>query len=145
AFASTDDKETRDRLNGIAGDVSRQESQRIAAMRAEPDVWHPAIEFQGGDAYARSHPDPFSAKLFDTTDRYIWVSITLRAAAGARLPHLSALDVRYPGRTLMEHLPAIYQRDEAQPDSFLRSLVGVLETTTQGLDERIASMAQQLA
>jgi len=144
AFASTDDPETRDRLNRIAGDTSMQESQRIEALRAEPDVWHAATEFHGSDAYAHGHADPFSAKLFDVTDRYLWVSVTLRAASGARLPQLSALDVRYPGRTLMQHLPAIYQREEEQPDSFLRSLVGVLEATTQGLDDRIGSMANQL-
>ena len=40
----------------------------------------------------------------------------------------------------MEHLPSIYQRAEAQPGSFLRGLVGVLEATTQELDARIASI-----
>jgi phage tail-like protein len=40
----------------------------------------------------------------------------------------------------MEYLPATFQKDEVKPDSFLRSLVGVLETTTHGIDERIASL-----
>jgi phage tail-like protein len=44
----------------------------------------------------------------------------------------------------MENLPSIFQREESRPDSFLRSLVGVLETTTQGLDARIASLGQLL-
>jgi phage tail-like protein len=44
----------------------------------------------------------------------------------------------------MEDLPAIYQREEEHPDSFLRSLVGVLETTTQDLDARIASLGSHI-
>jgi phage tail-like protein len=40
----------------------------------------------------------------------------------------------------MENLPSIYQREESRPDSFLRSLVGILEATTQGIDARIAAM-----
>ena len=44
----------------------------------------------------------------------------------------------------MEDLPAIYQKEEQRPDSFLRALVGVLETTIQGLDSGIGSMGQQI-
>jgi phage tail-like protein len=81
-----------------------------------------------------------SAPLFDVREPYIWVCVTLSATAGGSLPALSQLAVLYPGPTLMENLPAIYRRAEAQPGSFLRSLVGVLETTTQGLDGRIAKL-----
>ena len=45
----------------------------------------------------------------------------------------------------MENLPAIYQKEEEErPSGFLRSLVGALETTTQGLDARIGSMGRQV-
>jgi phage tail-like protein len=44
----------------------------------------------------------------------------------------------------MDNLPAIYRRDAAEPNSFLRSLVGVLEGTTQELDSRIASMGSRI-
>jgi len=44
----------------------------------------------------------------------------------------------------MENLPSIYQRAESQPGSFLRALVGVLETTTQSLDTRIAAMGRRI-
>lgn len=85
-----------------------------------------------------------AAKLFDVKERYLWVRVSLTAASGARLPVLSELNVFYPGRTLMEDLPSIYQREEEQPDSFLRALVGVLETTTQGLDRRIGSLGSRI-
>ena len=65
-------------------------------------------------------------------------SAALIASPGAGIPVLSELAVLYPGETLMENLPSIYQRVERQPDSFLRALVGVLESTTQTLDARIS-------
>src|SRR5262249_44899229 len=96
----------------------------------------PAVVFHGSEIA----PAPFVAPLFDVRERYLRASVALTAAPGAPLPELTELTVLYPGRTLMENLPAIYQRAEAQPGSFLRALVGVLETTTQDLDARIASM-----
>jgi phage tail-like protein len=133
AFAATDDAEVRDRLAAIAADASLSPSQRIRKMRGEPEVWRAPVVFHGA-------AQNVAAPLFDVRERYLWVSISLSAAAGAQLPELTQLDVLYPGRSLMEHLPAIYQRAEAQPGSFLRSLVGVLETTTHDLDARIAAM-----
>jgi phage tail-like protein len=100
--------------------------------------------FHGAAARGPQSAKTFSAKLFDVKERYLWVFITLTAASGARLPLLSELVVYYPGRTLMEDLPAIYQKEEDRPDNFLRALVGVLESTTQGLDARIASMGRQI-
>jgi phage tail-like protein len=82
--------------------------------------------------------------LHDVHDKYLWVAVSLTAGAGAKLPALSRLSVLYPGSTLMEHLPAIYQREEAHPGSFTRTLVGILETTTQDLDARIADMGRRI-
>ncbi|HET8775149.1 MAG TPA: phage tail protein [Thermoanaerobaculia bacterium] len=139
AYAATDDVQVRDWLTKMASNPTLTASQRIRELRAEPDVWRTPVVFHGGSART-----PFAAPLFDVRERFLWVAITLTAAPGARLPDLTSLSVLYPGRTLMEHLPSIYQRAEAQPGSFLRSLVGVLETTTQELDGRIASMAANI-
>jgi phage tail-like protein len=133
AFAATDDPEVRDRLAAIAADASLSPSQRIRRMRGEPEVWRAPVVFHGA-------AQKVAAPLFYVRERYLWVSISLSAAAGAQLPELTELTVLYPGRSLIEHLPAIYQRAEAQPGSFLRSLVGVLEATTHDLDARIAAM-----
>jgi phage tail-like protein len=137
AYASTKDRMVRDDLAAIAADPSLSESRRIERLRS--DVRWTTTSFHGG-----SSQPVFAAPLFDVTDPYLWVAVTLSAAPGARLPELSELSVLYPGRSLMENLPEIYRRAEAQPGSFLRSLVGVLETTTQGLDARIASMASHI-
>jgi phage tail-like protein len=142
SYASTDDKETRDRLNAIINDNSMPASQRVQRLLSEPDFWHGPTAFYGTTTSQTTKT--CSAKLFDVKDRYLWVRVSLTATAGARLPSLSELAVLYPGRTLMEDLPSIYQKEEELPDSFLRDLVGVLETTTQGLDSQIASMGRQI-
>lgn len=141
AFAATDKEKERDTLNAIASDASLTPSQRIRKLRGEADVWRAPVVFQGQAEDAKT---PFAAPLFDVHERYLWVAVTLTASAGTRIPELTTLSVLYPGRTLMEHLPSIYQRAEAEPGNFLRALVGVLETTTQELDGRIASMATQI-
>jgi phage tail-like protein len=140
AVASTDDVAIRDRLKDIADDASKTASDRASRLAGEPEFWQPIGEFHGSAASAGETHPPFAAKLYPIRDRFLWLAVTLTAAPGARLPRLTALTVLYPGRTLMEHLPAIYQREESRPDSFLRNLIGVLEATTQGIDARIASM-----
>jgi phage tail-like protein len=143
AYASTDDPEIRDRLAAIAADASLPASARARKIRAEADVWHAPVVFHGG-AQAAGAEIPFTAPLHDVHDRFVWVSVTLIAAPRAQLPVLTRLSVLYPGRTLMEHLPMIYQRAESEPGDFLRALVGVLESTTQNLDERIAMMGSHV-
>ena len=143
SYASTDKPAERDRLNAIAMDTSIPGSRRVERLLSEPDLWSERTVFQGTGKESGGEKI-FAAKLFDITDRFLWVGVTLTAAAGARLPFISRMDVIYPGRTLMENLPSIYQREERKPKSFLRGLVGVLETTTQGLDDRIGSMGNQI-
>jgi phage tail-like protein len=143
SYAAIDDANERDRLNAIAMDDSIPANRRAERLLSELDSRRVRTAFHGAGGAEAQDPKTFSAKLFDVNERYLWVFITLTAAAGARLPLLSELNVFYPGRTLMEDLPAIYQREEGRPNSFLRALVGVLETTTQGIDRRIGSMGSR--
>jgi phage tail-like protein len=143
-FAATDDAETRDRLNAIATDIRIPASERVGRFLSDGALWRGRTAFGGTEATSSEAGGVFSAKLFDVREPYVWVCVTLSASAGARLPEFRELRVLYPGLTLMEKLPAIYQREEAQPDSFLRDLVGLLETTTQELDARIASMGSRI-
>lgn len=143
--ATDNDLVTRDRLKAMASDDSIPANKVVAKVLNEPDLRRGQTVFHGGaNLEEQSEKAVYSAKLFDVKERYLWVCISLTAASGARLPVLSELNVFYPGRTLMEDLPSIYQREEEQPDSFLRALVGVLETTTQGLDRRIGSMGSRI-
>jgi phage tail-like protein len=135
----------RDRLKGLANDESVPARQLVAKVLSDPGVRRGQTLFAGVAGAGKENEEAvFTAKLFDVKERYLRVCVTLSAASGARLPVLSELNVFYPGRTLMEDLPSIYQREEDQPDSFLRALVGVLETTTQGLDRRIGAMGSYI-
>ncbi len=141
SYASTSDPTIRDRLVKLAADTTLTASQRTQRLLAERGVWRAPITFHGEDLDSAR----FAAPLFHLRDPYLWVSLRVIAAPGARqLPVLQALSVLYPGHTLMEYLPSVYQREEANPDSFLRALVGVFETTTQGLDERIAGLGSHV-
>jgi phage tail-like protein len=144
SFAATDDSEVRDRLNAIASDASLPSSHRVQKLRSDPDVRWVKTVLHGADRAPTEGVAPLSAPLFDVRERYLWACVRLIAGPGARLPSISELSVLYPGRSLMEDLPAIYRRDEAQPGSFLRGLVGVLEATTQGIDENIASLGRRV-
>jgi phage tail-like protein len=146
SYASTADIVLRNRLTAIAGNAASPASLRIQRLLREPGIWAPSVVFHGSTATAPESTSlqPRSAPLFDVQDPFVWVCITLSATAGGSLPSLDELAVLYPGTSLMENLPAIYRRVEAQLGSFLRSLVGVLESTTQGLDARIGSLAKQI-
>lgn len=143
-YAATDDPAVRNRLRAIAEDTSLPASHRARRLRGEPGIWQRPIAFRGSNRSPDDAAPTFSAPLFDVRGRYLMASVTLAAGPGARLPVLSRLDVRYPGRSLMESLPAIFRRAEAEPDDFLRALVGVLETTTQDLDRSIAAMGSRV-
>jgi len=81
----------------------------------------------------------FLATLYVMRLAGLFASAVLGAYAIAGAPHLKWIFFC----TAM--LPtAIYQRAEAQPGSFLRALVGVLEATTGSLDARIASMGSRI-
>lgn len=144
SYAATDDPTVRDRFAAIAADSTLPASHRAQRILVEPGVWQTPVAFHGSDEQSADSTAPLSAPLFDVHERYLWVCITLIAAAGARLPALGKLAVLYPGHTLMENLPAVYRRAEAKPGSFLRALVGVLESTTQGLDQRIAALGSHV-
>lgn len=143
SYASTASDESRDRIEALLKSEGAPDSQRVEELRNEPNFWARSVEFHGSGT-ASEFTSPFSARLFDVRDPYVWLMVTLHAAPGARIPTLKKLSVLYPGRTLMENLPALFQAEEERPDSFLRGLVGVLETTTQTLDARIAAMGSRI-
>lgn len=143
SYAATADAKLRDRIAAMAADPASPTAHRLQKLMREPDIWSTPIAFHGS-GLPNDSAAPLSAPLFDVHEPYVWVCVTLIATAGGSLPALTELNVLYPGKTLMENLPAIYRRSEAQPGSFLRSLVGVFESTTQNLDARIASMGSHI-
>jgi phage tail-like protein len=144
ACVSTDDYDVCQKVRELTGQAARPPSQRVQAIRAVAGLtWRPMV-FHGTGTAAAVGGLLSAAPLHDVHDRFVWICLSLSAGAGATLPSVVEMAVLYPGRTLMEQLPAIYQRDESRPGSFLRGLVGVLETTTQDLDARLAGLGARI-
>jgi phage tail-like protein len=140
SYAATDDPNIRDQANHIAADSSIPAAQRLSRLRNILGVWQSPMALQGSGAQGAAGIEELVAPLFDVQQPYLWIRVRLIATPGATMPVLRELRVLYPGNTLMQYLPAIYQRQEAQAGDFLRVFVGVLESTTQSLDARIASL-----
>lgn len=143
AYGGTDDVETRNDMLCIAGDTALPAAVRLKRLRDRLESWR-SIAFYGEETGDASRAVTLAAPLFDVRAQYLWISVALVAAPGGGIPMLSDLTVLYPGQTLMENMPAIFRRAESEPGSFLRALVGVLETTTQSLDIRIAEMGRHI-
>lgn len=142
SYASTVDAEVQEKAGRIATDRGLTAGRRLALLREYLQGWKAPMVFR---AAASGTQAPIAVPLFDVHEPWLWVSVALLAAPGAAMPRLDRLDVLYPGRTLMEYLPRVYQRAEAEPDNFLRALIGVIETSTQEQDRRIAAMGGMIA
>lgn len=141
ACFSTADTRERDEVAALLANDAAPAANRTRQLRSRAAAQRVPLLF-AGDAAQGDGAATFMMPLFDVTDPYVWVALTLGAGAGSALPAIESLCVRYPGRSLMERLPALYRRAEIQPASFLRSLVGVLEATTDDLDARIEQMGR---
>lgn len=136
---STDNQETKRRMETVWRDKEISVVEKWQSFLAEPELRQQVIGF-ASDASRAAPTETFSVPLFDVSDEFIWLGLQLSASALSQLPSVSKLDVLCHSASLMDHLPSIYQRDAAQPGSFLRALVGVLETSTQSLDATIQSL-----
>jgi phage tail-like protein len=143
AYAASDDCEVRDEVIHLLKDPALTISQRLQRLRTRLGPWR-MFSFHGGQGMQAEESARLSAPLFDVREEYLWVAVTLTASPGGGIPVLSELEVLYRGSTLMENLPAVYRRTQEETGSFLRSLVGVLETTTQHLDARIGALGRHI-
>lgn len=142
AWAGTDDAEQRRRADALLHDAEQPPQLRWHRLREEL-AFAPPLVF-GADAGTGAGPATCALPLHDVRTRWTWIAVTLVAAPGAERPTLHRLDVLHPDESLMQSLPAVYRRQAEQPGDFLRSLVGLLETSTQGLDRRIDSLGDLL-
>lgn len=101
-------------------------------------------------------PQSFAVPLFDHPRPWLWLKVQLHASPDGRLPELRQLRAFYPEISLTQYLPAIFRGDVAargpewgdplwgDPTGFFRQFVGVLETTTQGIDQTISSLWRRI-
>lgn len=140
-YAAQDDADVLDDAERIARNPALTPARRLAELSRVLQPWSRAVEYTGSQADGAA-PLQLSAPLFNAGAAGMWLRITMKSAAGGAAPVLRQLRVHYPERSLMQHLPAIYRKDDAP--QFMRALVGVLETTTQQLDRRIATLGSLL-
>ncbi|BBU33472.1 hypothetical protein BTHE68_72060 (plasmid) [Burkholderia sp. THE68] len=145
AWTATDDPERLAQARRIANDASLTRARRQNALHDLLGPWR-SMTYHGDETPRAEKSVPLSAPLFDVREQWLWVSVALAAPASGETPSLSELVVRYQGATLMDELPAVYRRGDADGGGgFLRSLVGVLESSTQSLDARIGRMAAHMS
>jgi phage tail-like protein len=137
---ATDDPAVRTRLKRLMENASLPSGTRVAALLSDPDLRRSRLVIHGSERGAKGIVA--AAPLNASRERYLCVCLELSAGPGAKLPAAREMEVLYQGDSLMNDLPAIYRRDAESVDSFIRSLVGVFEATTQDLDARIASIGR---
>jgi hypothetical protein len=141
AYAGTDDENVVTRVVAIAKDAS------MTSQDKQQSIWALLDPPSGQSAAAmgpRAPGAPVAIPLFEMQQRWLWLRLTVVTPPGTAISRLGELRVLYPDISLTAYLPAIFRGDKSDPGGFLRRLVGVLETTTQGIDDRIRSIARDI-
>ncbi|MET1161939.1 MAG: phage tail protein [Pseudoxanthomonas sp.] len=137
SVAEVADPELRARVEKLLGDHSLSNARKLRRLQEAGLAWNAPIVLQGR---AASEPILLAAPMHDVSAQEVIVRTVLRATPRAVLPQLQGLEVLYAAPGLVERLPMVYRRSMEQPGDYLRSLVGVLEATTQQADARIATL-----
>ncbi len=128
----------------VAADLNLTPAQRIDAL-ATLENWRSAAVYDFGGSKAEGNTlRTCEIPLFDDDAPWCRLLIELACAPLSALPRLEACTVLYPNISLMQYLPAIFRGGSVaanlsgSEDPFLRMLVGVWESQTQGLDHAIS-------
>jgi phage tail-like protein len=136
-FATTNDDATAEQAASLLRDPATTGSQKRTALWA-------LLEPAPGASFTLTGPStagvPIAAPLFAVDARYLALRVRVVTPPGSVPAPLRELRVLYPNASLAEQLPAIFNDPRTDAAGFLRRLVGVLETTTQGLDQKIARL-----
>jgi phage tail-like protein len=141
-YAGTDDDALTGRIAAIAGDTSITSDARQRSIWALLDP--PAAQSATRVAGPHLASAPVAIPLFSVQQRWLWLGLKVVTPPGTAAPRVGELRVLYPDVSLMANLPAIFRGEKNDPDGFLRRLVGVLETTTQEIDDRIRSIPRAI-
>jgi len=141
-IATTNDSTIVEQASAIANDPSLSWTQKLS------QIWTAFSGDSEGPA-ALSLPGPGEAgvpialPLLEPENQWAILRISVITPPGAPPSRLRKLRVLYPNTSIGDSLPGIF-RDKNDPSGTMRTLVGVLESTTQQFDERIRSAASYL-
>lgn len=133
----------------------------LLGVDADASIAYPLVAPDGASATENpTTPQHYGFPLFGVVDPWIWLLIELRGAPDAPLPALAELRVLYPNVSLQQYVPVIFRGDATRqqqtivdpggtrpigdPTGFFRKLLGVLETSTQDLDQIIAALGRRI-
>jgi phage tail-like protein len=140
SFAGTKNDAVATELRAIADDLSAPIEHR------QQLIWS-ALEHPPGRTFTLTGPaggdGPVAFPLFDAAERWLWLRLRVVSPPGTPRPAVRQLRVLYPNASIDRNLPATF-KGENDPTGVLRRLVGVLETTTQRIDDRIAAIGTYL-
>ncbi len=140
-YASTNDERIATRLAGIA------ESSSMSARSKQDSIWAELEPGRRAPFSVTGTVDSGTAvaiPLFESEDRWLWLRLTIVTPPDAAATSISALRVLYPNLSLVDQLPAVFRGPDGDVGQTLRRLVGALEATTHGIDEKIRSIAASL-
>ena len=119
-------------------------TKRLARVEKLLDgLWSKTFTYVGEPHEGAPPPERFAFPLHAAAGPLLWVDLSIARNTADAAPEIDTLLVIHEARSLMDNLPAIYSGD-GDRDGTLRRLVSVLETTTQGMDHRIARLADRL-
>ncbi len=136
----------------VAADFTKTPAQRIDALSQLQD-WQVSARYDFAAKVAngaKPQASVYEIPLFDDDAQWCRLLIELAAAPLSGLPQLESCTVLYPNISLMQYLPAIFnggsiaENRPGSSDPFLRMLVGVWESQTQGLDQVIAQSGARI-
>ncbi|HMN44654.1 MAG TPA: phage tail protein [Povalibacter sp.] len=140
-FAGIDDPDLLRRVRDVLADGARSaDDRRLETWNQFDPTAVRRYVFSGAQT-----PDlPVAIPIFETDARWLVLAIRVIAPPSASAPVVHSLVVRYPERSIAEHIPAIYRNRSEDPGGFMRRLLGVLESTTQRVEARIAGIGRSL-
>jgi phage tail-like protein len=138
---ATDDKNVAARAIAIAEDAS------LGAAERQHAIWELFDHRTSRVFHLKAGPakgQPVAMPLFDVEERWLWLRLRFVTPPGVAPAAIRELRVLYPDASIMRYVPAVFRGRENDPTGFLRSLAGVLETTTQEIDEKIDGIPAQI-
>jgi phage tail-like protein len=142
-LAASDDDALRDRVSAIAARPGLSATERLRSIYGLlPWGDRPETVLAAAD-------DPLGTGAFEVSldgvdAPYLALALHFHVPPSSRSARLRELEVRYPSRSWIKDLPAVYASDPPRA-SELRRFLAVLETVFDGLEERIDGLTERIA
>ncbi|TMC10488.1 MAG: hypothetical protein E6J41_08120 [Chloroflexi bacterium] len=131
----------------IDADVPAGTSLRIETLTAESRkaldevLALPQERWSNGQVIAAQPEPAWTCLVLSTPGRFLWLRLTL--SGGDRTPVVRTVRLRYPRRSSLRHLPAVF-RDEPTSAQFLDRFLSIPDAIREPIVEKVAEFARFL-